>query len=346
LRRTCTAANPEHKHIWTLGAIPGLLDDFICIAPPYPAKYHNSWEVCYHPCFGKEPGDIIVYPNALDNLSIIEYFNCSFWYYLDSTVFINYDQFGNNPLTTYKKFFYDNERHIQLTRTIEKDGKGNIIQAQFRYPQDYNEIENFAHLIDANIISSPIVEEEYYNSKIVSGKINKYNDEGQLIEISQYENENLIDKPKHDPDVITTIPEFYQKKIDIQYDPGNHKMIQQQPTNNIITSYIWGYNFTQVVAKIENADFYTVLQVMQIPIEGIQNMNDNELQTVFNNLRENMPNAMITSYTYKSGVGMTSETDPAGKTTYYEYDNFARLKFIKDKDGNIIKRYRYHFKNQ
>lgn len=341
--RICTE---NHQHTWAIGGVPFVNDEYYCIAPPFPFKQHNSWDTIYHPCYGGSEGDTIFNYNVYENLNIIEYINYSFWHYLDSTVFINYDQLGNNPVTTYKKYFYDNERHIQLTSTIEKDSKGNIIQTQLRYPQDYNEIENFANLIDANIISVPVVEEEYYNNKIIAGRLNKYNDLGLPIEIDKYENSDLLDKPLYDPAVITTIPEFYEKKIDIQYDPGNNKMIQQQPANDIITSYIWGYNFTQVVAKIENAEYYTVLQAMQTPIEGIQNMNDNELRSVFENLRSNLPNAMISSYTYKSGVGMTSETDPVGKTIYYEYDNFWRLKFIKDNDGNIIKRYRYHYKNQ
>ncbi|MDR0793599.1 MAG: RHS repeat protein [Chitinophagaceae bacterium] len=43
---------------------------------------------------------------------------------------------------------------------------------------------------------------------------------------------------------------------------------------------------------------------------------------------------------------MTSETDPKGYTIYYEYDGFGRLKDAKDKDGNVLKTYQYHYQNQ
>ena len=53
--------------------------------------------------------------------------------------------------------------------------------------------------------------------------------------------------------------------------------------------------------------------------------------------------ALITTYTYKPLAGITSETDPSGRTIFYEYDNFGRLKRVKDEQGNILKEYRYHY---
>ncbi|TKC60170.1 hypothetical protein FBD94_14750 [Pedobacter hiemivivus] len=54
--------------------------------------------------------------------------------------------------------------------------------------------------------------------------------------------------------------------------------------------------------------------------------------------------AQMTTYTYDQLVGMTSMTDPKGKITYYEYDNSMRLQHIRDQDRNIIKSYKYHYK--
>lgn len=56
--------------------------------------------------------------------------------------------------------------------------------------------------------------------------------------------------------------------------------------------------------------------------------------------------ALMTTYTYAPLIGMTSETDPKGYTIYYEYDGFGRLKDAKDKDGNVLKTYQYHYQNQ
>jgi len=51
----------------------------------------------------------------------------------------------------------------------------------------------------------------------------------------------------------------------------------------------------------------------------------------------------VTTLTFSPGTGLTSETDPKGEITYYEYDALQRLMNIKDTNGNIIKHYDYHY---
>ena len=54
---------------------------------------------------------------------------------------------------------------------------------------------------------------------------------------------------------------------------------------------------------------------------------------------------MVTLYTYKPLVGMTSQTTPNGTTTYYTYDSFGRLYQVKDDDGHLKNKYNYHYVN-
>lgn len=53
--------------------------------------------------------------------------------------------------------------------------------------------------------------------------------------------------------------------------------------------------------------------------------------------------AQMTTYTYNPLVGMASQTDINNRTTYFKYDNFNRLKNIKDNENNIVKRYEYAY---
>jgi len=54
------------------------------------------------------------------------------------------------------------------------------------------------------------------------------------------------------------------------------------------------------------------------------------------------PNVQITSYTYDPTFGtVTSTTSPNGLSTYYVYDCFGRLRYVKDNNQNLLKTYEY-----
>lgn len=56
--------------------------------------------------------------------------------------------------------------------------------------------------------------------------------------------------------------------------------------------------------------------------------------------------AQMTTYTYDPHVGLTSETDASGRTTYYGYDGFGRLAAVRDEEGNILRTYCYNYAGQ
>ena len=65
---------------------------------------------------------------------------------------------------------------------------------------------------------------------------------------------------------------------------------------------------------------------------------DAQVEAMSNTLRNsfNGKAVLITTYTYKPLVGVTSITDPRGVKTTYNYNDFGRLQNIKDENGNII----------
>lgn len=54
--------------------------------------------------------------------------------------------------------------------------------------------------------------------------------------------------------------------------------------------------------------------------------------------------ALMVTYTYDLLVGMLSHTDAASHTSYYEYDDYGRLKLVRDQDGNILKTFKYQYR--
>lgn len=57
-------------------------------------------------------------------------------------------------------------------------------------------------------------------------------------------------------------------------------------------------------------------------------------------------NAVMTSYTYLQGIGISSQCDADNRITYYEYDNHNRLSLVRDQDRNIIKKICYNYYGQ
>jgi hypothetical protein len=53
--------------------------------------------------------------------------------------------------------------------------------------------------------------------------------------------------------------------------------------------------------------------------------------------------SQMTSYTYLPLIGASSACDANNRISYYEYDNFERLKLIRDLNGNILKTYTYRY---
>ena len=123
-------------------------------------------------------------------------------------------------------------------------------------------------------------------------------------------------------------------------------ILQTTDIGGVRTTYIWGYNYKYPIARIQNASYSqltalineTALSVIAAKSEP----SASDMQTI-RALATGLPNTLLTTFTYKPLVGIASETDPSGRTIYYEYDEFGRLNRVKDEDGRILKEHRYHY---
>lgn len=241
----------DHKH-W-LAAVPFTEGGFQCIHP-----YNNTaWvAVSTHPCFGEqnpEGATQVIRSSNIGNWDMMQYQNLSYWHFLKSTNTVQYDQNGQNPLVSIQQYNYENQQHLQLTYSSQKNSNGDILEVFNKYPDDYDDIENIGILKEKFIISSPIKSENVLNGLQTGGQIIKYNNSGKAIEIFNYEQDEHISKVDHLPSQF--IPsDDYQLKTSLIYEEDTTSRIKElisrsQPQ----TSFLWGYDKTRMIAYTTNA---------------------------------------------------------------------------------------------
>lgn len=87
-------------------------------------------------------------------------------------------------------------------------------------------------------------------------------------------------------------------------------------------------------------DFLVPADVVQL---GIRLDNNGGGSVWFDDVRLHPSDAMMTTYTYKPLVGLSSQTDINNRSAYYEYDSFNRLSIVRDTDGKIVKKICYNY---
>lgn len=271
-------------------------------------------------------------------------------YKRSTPIYVNKNSIIENKITSYyentnpiiNQTFYEYVTpYSNLVRSITKTSStGNNNVERYFYPNDQQlaNIPNINLLQINNRIGSPLKIESFNGAEKTS--------ETNIELVSDASTSSfLLPKFVYSKKGNDTNSSLEKKLTYNRYDnKGN--LVEYNPENGINTCIIWGYNETQPVAKLENINYNDIPQTL---IDGIHNADDNSMSSALDNLRNDSAivalKPMITTMTYRPLIGISSVTDPKGYTSSYEYDDFNRLKYIKDADGNLIKEYEYNYEN-
>jgi YD repeat-containing protein len=188
--------------------------------------------------------------------------------------------------------------------------------------------QGFLTLINQNAISSPVEVITYYKKpgageafKVIGAQLKTFSTyagskalpyEEWSLEVNSPLTDFVTSSISNSP--FTTFSKDSRYRLINTYTYGNSDLTlnRMDPSSGVASSYEWGFNNTLVTAT---------------------NVNPGTSQ-------------IRTEYTQIPLIGVTSIKDANNQTVNYEYDKYQRLKLIKDIDGNILQRYRYHYQNQ
>ncbi len=252
---------------------------------------------------------------------------------LHSTTETNYHDSGN--VTTSTTHFYNYNNNYQIAGSEVVNSKGETLETENTYP------EIGSRLYNENRIASPI---ETIISKKVGSNIDVLS--AQKTIYADFLGNYLPSKVQTSKGESSLEDRIVYHNYDNQ---GNPVEVSKKDGTKIY--YVWGYEKSQPIAKIEN--FTSLSSSQQSAINkavtasnaDIDAASEDSLRAKLTLLRNAFSSAQVTTFTYDPLIGVTSITDPRGEVIYYEYDNFNRLHFIKDASGNLIKEHRYNYKN-
>lgn len=236
-------------------------------------------------------------------------------------------------------YAYNSKDLLQSVSQSTSSSQYNLeITEKMKYPFDFSDPVSLS-MVSKNMIGIPLEKETFRGAEKLSAQKTVYKDWGsgliapQVVQTSKDALSNMEDRIKYNA-----------------YDAKGNPLEAEQP-GGMKVSYIWGYKHTQPIAKLENIAYSSIPTSL---ITAIQNTTDSatgteaqilaSLNALRNSTDTNIKKAMITTFTYKPLVGVTSIIDPKGQKTTYEYDSFGRLVSVKDHDGNLLSENKYNYR--
>lgn len=264
-------------------------------------------------------------------------------------------------LTNTRQFFYESPYHLNTTREIDYLNDGDTLTTVKLYAFDFADNVGGTDTICKQMKSlyyNPVIAETVFKgSQIQSGSVTNYKNFGAPRQPAIYPSMVYLHRNTALNNPANTygagnVPSYPVSNYfaDANYVlektekfAANGNLLEVQNNNDSKLAYIWGYNSRYPVAKITGSDYNSAVALVNQSTVNNSSLSDSAMQVELNKLRTGLPNAVVTTYTYRPLIGVSSEVDPADKAAFYEYDGYNRLSIVRDQNKNIVKRICYNY---
>ncbi|WP_143305935.1 DUF5977 domain-containing protein [Chitinophaga vietnamensis] len=277
---------------------------------------------------------------------------------LKKKITTDYDTQTGNTTSTVAEYNYTYANLMASEKAT--NSKGEVIFTSYKYPLNYAGITatdaisaGLKNMQNVNVVN-PVIEKSIYranvdmtNKRLMSSLFFTYKS---MVPVADKVFRTALAAP------VTSFVESsvqsgavikdnsYLEDISFDLYDAKGNILQRSRTNDAKEVYFWGYNNNYPVAKITGSDYNAAKQyISQILLDSAANYTDAAVQAELGKLRTNLGGALVSTYTYRPLVGMSTAADPSGKLSYYDYDAYGRLQTVRDKDTRIVSQFDYKY---
>lgn len=229
----------------------------------------------------------------------------------NQTTTTTYDQNGLNEVEDVITYEYSSV-HLQLTKQTTSRSDGVSLETTYKYPHDFTTQATYNEMVNRHIWS-PVIETQLKenNTLIQSGKTNY--------------------KQWHSGTNYEGVAGFFAPfSVETQeYGGPVQTLVKMGETLDTPTQDGFDTRARPIL--------YTERNGITTELEWYETSGKKD------KLKKKTTHGQSVEYNYEEGIGLKSVTAPNGLMTHYSYDEFQRLKLIKDHNSNITDRFLYTY---
>lgn len=249
----------------------------------------------------------------------------------------------------------------QLIQKTSSGSAGQLVSTYYSYPEAEGGSVMEA-MVEKNMIS-PVLQERVRSTLYTGTTTGKLDVSGTKTDYAAYTvggNTLYLPSKVYALDAVTNGTDSgYVLSGEVLAYSANGNPRETVSADGVHTVYLWSYDDRYLIAEIRNATSAQAASAVsavfgktvdELALEA--SPDSGKLKALRTNA--NLAGAFVTTFTHRPLVGVTSMTDPAGKTTYYTYDGMGRLletyyyegNTVSDANRRTLQQYEYQYYNQ